>query len=839
MRRVALVVAKRDGLVLFGKRSDNGRWTLPGGHLNEGEDPAPARGASLEETSLAPEGELKLIDERETENGLKLYTYECTVTGAPTGKNDPDNECQLWAFLDVEDGIPKAVGENMQGPKNPDDNVAASVLGLAKAELTKMAPTRINQLEIDGIQNPEAPKQETPQHTTTLGAKTAPEDFDGQPTRVHNRFIGTRATEATSKIGTKKQLMAERQAFDYSHKLPPEHRAAGYKITVYHHPVKTHPPLVELTHNGVQAGVARHENGTMGEHVYEGHYPLRNKWYLNDAAQEHEHNARRTVRQSIAGGAIGDVPYLSTLPLPPVGERGQLLEVDKPRRGKKAPPAAEPGALTAGLGQAIDVAPDAAPLEVPPHKEMDGDERHHLWDYSHLLSPEDRSAGLSMEMRHTPGRFDNYMNLQIRDRAGKRYLNGFSYPNGQPGISFGQVHGSSLPPMDSVKLGDLSQAMQQAFAHHKKLLTNGQLEQAITPQDSRFAGLELSEKTWLAKREHDDEIDRLLMHPNPSERSMALKLHGVHDKHLIRAMADEDPEIQRLGFQHKNLGHHGLLALMQMPNREHLQMLGLDHPVAGRAHVEALYHTHKDRPVADKAQIMQAISHSAHLDAPMIEQMFKDGNGDSVVENLHTPPHVIEQLIEQHHLAPSDPKKKALARRALKHPHAPAHLVEHSFKNGPMDVKIAIAQSQHLPEALAQDVLQRGHLPAGDSEALLRTFIVQNQAASKRHLETGAKDRNPIVVHEARSRLGRFQKFEKGLNAFLEQGMKKAVRAGRFQGRSQRSRRRRPRLGRPQARPGRAPGPAQPRRRRLQAGHPGQRPARQARGRERQQQPQP
>jgi hypothetical protein len=286
----------------------------------------------------------------------------------------------------------------------------------------------------------------------------------------------------------------------------------------------------------------------------------------------------------------------------------------------------------------------------------------------------------------------------------------------------------------------------------------------------------------IKKREEDDEIDRLLMHPNSSERSMALKLHGVGDKHLTRALADEDPAVQRQALRHPALGHAGLLNLMQMSNRDHLQHLALSHPAINRAHVEALYHTHKDRPVAEKGAIMHAISHHPHLDSSLIEKMVQDGNGDQAIDNVHTPPHVIETLIEQHQLNPSDPHKKSLARRALKHAHAPAHLVEHSFKTGPMDVKIAIAQGPHLPEALAQDAMQRGHLPEGDSEALLRSFIVQNQKATDRHLKTGLKDRNPIVRHAAGQKTGSFKDYQSEFNKFFGSAMKKAVRHEDFKG---------------------------------------------------------
>jgi ADP-ribose pyrophosphatase YjhB (NUDIX family)/GNAT superfamily N-acetyltransferase len=577
MRRVALIVAKRDGLVLFGKRRDNGRWTLPGGHLNEGEGPeAGARRELLEETGLEPEGELQLIDERDGGNDLKLYTYECAVTGTPSGKDDPDHECGIWAFLDVSDGIPKDVAENMVGSKNPDSNVAASVFGLAKMAIADIPAGK----NLTGRQN------------------------------------------------------------DYNHVLTPEHRAAGYTMQVRDERdrgIHRDADLVaQLSHKGRPVG---------------------------------------QVLAEVSGDAV--TPH---------------SDLEEEHRGK-------------GLGQAM---------------------------YEALFAHAYHSG-----LRHVSG--------------------------GHHSLDAGKVHEK------------LAAKHGLTYAAHTNPRSSWQSE-------SR-GSYDYALKSELTKREEDDEIDRLLMHPNPSERSMALKLQGVTDKHLTRGLADEDPSIQRQALRHPNLGHAGLLNLMQMPNRDHLQQLALEHPAITRAHVEALYHTHKGRPAPEKARMMHAISHHGSLDAGLIEKMVGDGNGDGVVENLNTPSHVIDQLVESHFLNPSDPHKKALARRALKHPAARLDHVERAFKESPLDVKMAVAQGPHLPEALAQDALMRGQLPAGDSEALLRSFIVQNPKATKRHLETAAQDRNPIVRHAAREKLGKgFQKFEVSLNNFLGTSLKKAIRPEDYRG---------------------------------------------------------
>jgi 8-oxo-dGTP pyrophosphatase MutT (NUDIX family) len=399
-RRIALIFAFRDGMLLLGKRNDNGKWTLPGGHLEDGEDPKEGAIRELfEETGLKPKGELKLIDER-TIGTADFYTYECEVEGSPTGKNDPDEECLLWVWVDVSNGIPKAVAENMSGPRDPEKNVAKDMLGLDKS---------------------------------------------------------------------------------------------------------------------------------------------------------------------------------------------------------------------------------------------------------------------------------------------------------------------------------------------------------------------------LTKREEDDEVDRLLLHPNPAERKMALKLANVGERHLVRAFADEDPEVQRLALKHPQVGYAALMGLMRMPDRGHLAILALEHPAIQRAHLEALYHAHKNKPIHEKKDILHAISHHGALDESLIERMVEDGHGNGVIDNLKTPVHVLQKVIEQHFLDPQDPQKRSLARRALKHPSTPLNLVHRALKEAPMDVRLAVASRPGLDSGIVQDILVRGRLPTYDHEAFLRAALVQNPEATKQHLETAAKDRNSLVRAYAKAAQRQTNKFERDL----------------------------------------------------------------------------
>lgn len=136
MKRVALIFATdSEGKLLLGKRRDSGRWTLPGGHLKEDEDPEVGAARELkEETGLeALDDVMELVDERELD-GVKFFTFGCGVEGTPSGKEDPDQECGVWAFFDVSNGVPKEVADNLAGPKDKDENIVTDHFGLAKMQ---------------------------------------------------------------------------------------------------------------------------------------------------------------------------------------------------------------------------------------------------------------------------------------------------------------------------------------------------------------------------------------------------------------------------------------------------------------------------------------------------------------------------------------------------------------------------------------------------------------------------------------------------------------------------------------------------------------------------------
>lgn len=118
---VALIDGDR---LLMGKRNDNQRWTLPGGHLNPGETPCEGAARELFEEAgvrvkptdlvhLGSEEVTTYTGKRMVVHAFALHGYHDTNT-----ERDPDEEVQQWQWVDVGHGLPKAVAGALHSPKN-------------------------------------------------------------------------------------------------------------------------------------------------------------------------------------------------------------------------------------------------------------------------------------------------------------------------------------------------------------------------------------------------------------------------------------------------------------------------------------------------------------------------------------------------------------------------------------------------------------------------------------------------------------------------------------------------------------------------------------------------
>lgn len=169
MTEVASVAAfDKEGKLLFGFRSDSQAWTLPGGHLEPGESPSRAAVRELYEEAGLVALSLEYLGEEviNAEKPVRVHAYKATVEGEPTGKLDPDQECEHWFFVPVEDGVPEEILNNLHSPKN----VTLKLLGLqnwAPDPMAKRALDEIQYLQKVSLTSEDIADRMTP-HTLSL-----------------------------------------------------------------------------------------------------------------------------------------------------------------------------------------------------------------------------------------------------------------------------------------------------------------------------------------------------------------------------------------------------------------------------------------------------------------------------------------------------------------------------------------------------------------------------------------------------------------------------------------------------------------------------------------------
>lgn len=108
-------------MILMGRRSDNGKWTLPGGGCDPGEHPVESAKRELWEEA-GVKLDLEYLESKVVTgyNGGQVCVHAFMAYGSPntTSKNDPDKEVVCWEWVPLTEGLPKDVKENLHSPKN-------------------------------------------------------------------------------------------------------------------------------------------------------------------------------------------------------------------------------------------------------------------------------------------------------------------------------------------------------------------------------------------------------------------------------------------------------------------------------------------------------------------------------------------------------------------------------------------------------------------------------------------------------------------------------------------------------------------------------------------------
>lgn len=139
-RRIAIVAVTHGDNLLMGKRRDNGRWTMPGGHVDPGEDFHAGGIRELKEESGLDAEELYPLTEVAKLLGadgqpLHVQAFHHQLDGArpPTSmQDDPDGEVERWRWIDVSGGLPDEVKSNLHVPLSR--NIALHALDLGDDE---------------------------------------------------------------------------------------------------------------------------------------------------------------------------------------------------------------------------------------------------------------------------------------------------------------------------------------------------------------------------------------------------------------------------------------------------------------------------------------------------------------------------------------------------------------------------------------------------------------------------------------------------------------------------------------------------------------------------------
>lgn len=123
-KEVASIAVISGDRLMMGKRNDNQRWTLPGGHLDQGETPLDGAARELaEETGIKVNPkELHLLGSEAvttfTGKQMVIHSYACFGHFDTDTELDPDQEVQEWKWVDISNGLPYAVSSNLHSPKN-------------------------------------------------------------------------------------------------------------------------------------------------------------------------------------------------------------------------------------------------------------------------------------------------------------------------------------------------------------------------------------------------------------------------------------------------------------------------------------------------------------------------------------------------------------------------------------------------------------------------------------------------------------------------------------------------------------------------------------------------
>lgn len=244
------------------------------------------------------------------------------------------------------------------------------------------------------------------------------------------------------------------------------------------------------------------------------------------------------------------------------------------------------------------------------------------------------------------------------------------------------------------------------------------------------------------------EVGRLIEHPDPAERSMALKLSSVQGEDLARALASDDPVLQRTALNHPQMDSQLLMLLMRLKDKQDIQHEALSRDDIESKHLSALLDTLLSG--SPNHGVLKAIAGHPQLDRDVYRKMWDSPTCEScrriLIRHPVAPPDILQEVVESALASPEMSPVYSLASDALQHRAIPPGLLVAALKSNQANLRLAASKNPDLPQDIITDILSTGSIPKDiDPDAEVRANVLKGYNVQRSHLDTALQDVHPDV----------------------------------------------------------------------------------------------